>query len=79
LDNCLEACQIFKDIGWFEFGQRLEGLDGGVAMEFARNLERNQMEVKGLKLEVTEEVIAQVMGLLVEGKRWFNRKVNAPP
>lgn len=47
-------------------------------MEFSKNLERNQTEVRGLKLEVTKEVIARVIGLPVEGKRWFNRKVNDP-
>lgn len=47
-------------------------------MEFAKNLERNQTKVRGLKLEVTEEVIARVTGLPVEGKRWFNKKVNDP-
>lgn len=69
LENCPEACQIFKDASWFEFFQRLEGSDGGIAMEFSRNFERNQMEVRGLKLEVAKEVIARVTGLLVEGKR----------
>lgn len=49
-----------------------------MAMEFAKNLERNHMEVRGLKLEVTEEVITKVIGLPVEGKRWFTRKVNDP-
>lgn len=47
-------------------------------MEFEKNLERNQIEVRGLKLEVREEVTARVTGLPVEGKRWINRKVNDP-
>lgn len=78
LENCLEACQFFKDAGWFEFFQRLEGSDRGISMEFAKNLERNQVEVRGLKLEVTKGVIPRVTTLPVEGKRWFNRKVNDP-
>eukprot|EP00253_Pinus_taeda_P008570 PITA_08570 len=67
-----------QDVGWFEFFQRLEGSDGGVVMEFMKNLEKNQMKVSGLKLEVTEEVISQMMTLPIEGKRWFNKKVNDP-
>ena len=47
LEDCFEACQVFKDAGWFEFFRRLEGSDSGIAMEFAKNLERNQMEVRG--------------------------------
>lgn len=78
LEGCPKACQIFKDAGWFESFQMLEGLEGSVSMEFAKNLERNQTEVRGLKLEVMEEVIARVIGLPAEGKRWFNGKVNDP-
>ena len=78
MDSYPEASHIFKDAGWFEFFQRLKGSDDDVAMEFAKNLERNQMEVRGLKLEVTEEVISRVTGLPVEGTMRFNRKVNDP-
>jgi len=47
-------------------------------MKFVDNLEINQTKVRGLNLEVIEEVIARVIGLPVEGKGWFNRKVNDP-
>lgn len=57
----------FKDTGWFEFFRRLEGSDGGISMEFAKNLERNHTEVRGLKLEVTERVISRVTALPIEG------------
>jgi len=36
------------------------------------------MEVRRLKLDITEEFIARVTGLPVVGKRWFIRKVNDP-
>lgn len=38
LEGFPEACQVFKYAGWFEFFQRLEGSDNGVAMEFIKNL-----------------------------------------
>ena len=47
-------------------------------MEFAKNIGTNQTEVRGLKLEVTEEVIARITRLPAKGKRWFTRKVNDP-
>lgn len=52
MENGPKACQIFKDAGWFEFFQRLEGSDEEISMEFVKNLERNQMEARGLKMEV---------------------------
>ena len=55
-----------------EFFEQLKGSEELAAMEFAKNMDRNQTEVKGLKLEVTEEVIAQLRELRAEGKRWFN-------
>lgn len=36
------------------------------------------MEVRGLKLVVTHEVLARVTGFLAEARRWFARKVNDP-
>lgn len=78
MEKYTKACQIFKDVGWFEFFQRLEGLDGAISMEFAKNLKRNQLEVRGLRLEVTKEVISYVTTFPTEGKRWFNRKINDP-
>ena len=78
MENYQKAYQIFKDAGWFEFFQRLEGSNKVIAMEFANNLKRNQTKVRGLQLEVTKEVISHVMTLPIEGKRWFNRKINDP-
>lgn len=47
-------------------------------MEFAKNLKRNQAEVRGSQMEVTEEVISHVTTWPIEGKMWFNRKMNDP-
>lgn len=41
LEDFPEACEVSKCAGWFEFFQRLEGSNSGIAMEFAKNLERN--------------------------------------
>jgi len=41
LEGCPEACQVFKDAGWFEFFQKLEGPNNVVAMEFMKNQEGN--------------------------------------
>jgi len=58
LDNFPEACQIFKEVGWLKFLEQLRGSDESISLEFSLNLSRNQTEVRGLKLEITEEVVA---------------------
>lgn len=58
LEKFPKACQIFKDVGWFGFFERLEGSNKVISMEFAKNLEKNQTKVRGLKLKVTKEVIS---------------------
>ena len=69
LQNCPEAYHIFIDAGWIEYFQKLEGSDEAVAIEFAQNLNNNQTQVRGMQLEVTEEVISWVTSLPVEGRR----------
>jgi len=42
LENCVEACQIFREVAWLEFFKLLRGLDESVALEFSQNLTRDQ-------------------------------------
>ena len=49
-----------------------------MAIKFTHNLNNNQTRVKGLQLEVIEEVISWVTTFPLEGQRWFNRKINDP-
>lgn len=64
LENCDEACQIFREARWIKFFERLKGSEESVVLEFARNLERNKTEVRGLNLEV----VAKVTILHIGGK-----------
>lgn len=57
LKNCLESYQVFRDAGWIEYFQKLVGLDEAAAIEFAQNLNNHQTRVRGLQIEVKEEVI----------------------
>ena len=78
LPSCPEEYKIFRDVGWLEYFQRFKGSDETIAMEFARNLNDHQTQVRGLRIKVTKEVVSQVTTFLAEGRRWFNRKVNDP-
>ena len=61
--NNTEVWQVFFDVGWDIYFDRLQGFDGGITMEFALNLEENHSRVRGLEVPVIEEVIVEVSGL----------------
>ena len=42
LQNFLEAYHIFREAGWVEFFQKLEGSDEVVTIEFAQKLNNNK-------------------------------------
>ena len=52
LQNCLEAYHIFRDVGWVDFFQNIEGSDEAVSIEFSKKLNNNQTRVTGMQVEV---------------------------
>ena len=50
LQNCPEAYQIFRDVGWLEYFQKLTGSNKEIVMEFARNLNKYHTKVRGLHI-----------------------------
>lgn len=77
-EKILKAHQLFREAIWIEFFEQLSGSDENVSLELARNENRSQTKVKGLRLEVIEEVISRVTTLQTKRKRWFNQKFNDP-
>lgn len=59
----LEALEVIRTSRWLQFFEILQGHDDYVALAFARNLEGNHLEVKGVPIEFSEQVIAEVTGL----------------
>ena len=66
LKNCPKDYQVFRDARWIEYFQKLEGSDEAIAIEFAQNLNDHQTHVRGLQIQVTEEVISRVTTLPTE-------------
>ena len=58
-------------MGYF---QRLQGFDQQQVLQFARNLQEDYSIVQGVRIPVTEDDIAQVLGLPITGICWFSRK-----
>ena len=48
--------------------------DEEVAIGFAQNLIEDYLEVGGMRIEVFEQIIVEVTGLLRRGKSWFGWK-----
>jgi hypothetical protein len=69
-----EVYQIFLQAGWLGYFQRLQGFDQQQVLQFAQNLQEDHSMVQGVRIPVTEEDIAQVSGLPINGIRWFSRK-----
>ena len=58
-----EALKIFRDAGWLQYFEQLQGHDDYVALDFARNLEGNHSEVRGVPIGISKQEIAEVMGI----------------
>ena len=52
--------EVFRTAGWLQYFERLQGHDDYVALDFARNLEGNHSEVRGVPIEFSEQAIAEV-------------------
>ena len=69
-----EVFTIFQAAGWTEFFQHLNGFHREAALQFTLNLTETHSEVWGLRIEVSEAVVAEVTGLPQEGRAWFGRR-----
>ena len=66
-----EFFAIFQAAGWTEFFQCLNGFHRETALHLALNLTETHLEVWGLHIEVSEDIVAEVTGLPQVGRAWF--------
>jgi hypothetical protein len=69
-----EVYQIFQQAGWLGYFQRLQGCDQQHVLQFAQNIQQDHSIFQGVRIPVTKDDIAQVLGLPVTGIRWLSRK-----
>ena len=65
---------IFQAVGWTEFFQHMNGFHRETALQFSLNLSETHSEVRGLRIEVSEEIVAEVTILPQVGRSWFDRR-----
>src|ERR1700678_1771464 len=74
LEHYPATYQIFEQAGWLHYFRRLQGYNEPQVLQFARNLQEDHSIVAGVRIPVTEEDIAAVSGLPMDGTRQFSRK-----
>ena len=67
----MEVFAIFQEPGWIEYFQRLNGFHEETKFQFSMNLTEEHSEIKGLRIDISEQDLAEVIGLPRIGKRWF--------
>ena len=68
-----EVFSIFEAAGWTDFFQCLNGHHRETALQFALNLIETYSDIRGLRIEVIEEIVAEFTGLPQVGRTWFGR------
>jgi hypothetical protein len=61
--------------GWVNFIQSFEGFNIEVSQDFSQTF-NGKAKIGDLKLEVSEDVIAEATGLSQEGNHWFKNLKN---
>jgi hypothetical protein len=64
----------FLQAGWLGYFQRPQWYDQQQVLQFAQNLQEENSIVQGVRISVTEEDIAQVLGLPTNGICMFSHK-----
>ena len=65
---------MLQQIGWLQFLEKFNGFHKEVTKTFARSFQGTEVEVGDVKFTVTEVFIAEAIGLLRTGERWFKNR-----
>ena len=66
---------IFQAVGWTKIFEHLNGFHHEAALQFALNLTETHLEVWGLRIEVSEAIMAKFIGIPQVGRAWFGCRV----
>ena len=69
-----EFFAIFEVAGWTEFFQRLNGFHREIALQYSLNIIETHSEFRGLHIEVSEAIVAEVTALPQVGRFRFGRR-----
>ena len=67
LEN-LATCSLFQQWGWLAYCLGLKQFDQEVVLQFHNTLRDGYVTVKGIRIEFTKELVAEVTGLPTNGE-----------
>jgi hypothetical protein len=76
LEHYPTAYEIFQQAGWLNYFHRLPAYNEQKVLQFARNLQEDHSVVEGVRIPVTEEGIAEVSGLPMNGQTYVQQKTH---
>ena len=68
-----KCATLFRTIGCFTFFEKITSFNPKVSHHFAQNFINDIVTFDTLRFEVTEDLIAEAMGVQIEGESWFKR------
>ena len=63
-----------KEASWYTLCERIGDYHREVTKSFCHNFKDSAVNVGGLEFSVTEESIAQAIGIAREGEKWYKRQ-----
>jgi hypothetical protein len=73
-----DVYQKFLQARWISYFEKLQEFNEAEILEFSQNLIEGYSMVHGVRIPMTEEMVATVTGFLTTGERWFSRKAHLP-
>ena len=68
-----ECATLFRAVRWFSFFERITSFNAEVTHYFAQNLINRAVMFNTLKLELTEGLVAESIGITMDGESWFKK------
>ena len=69
------AREILERIGWTTYFMRIQQPHEAVATEFLQNLQEGFSIVRGRQITLSDEIIAEVSGIPVQGTIWMQKNL----
>ena len=70
-ENCME---IFEKKQWVTFFEKFDGHNNHVSLAFAETFDGERVIVGNLNFRLSEDILAQIIGLPQQGERFFKTK-----
>jgi hypothetical protein len=84
LEN-LDALLLYPDVyekspqtRWISYFEKMQGFNEVEVLDFSQNLTEGYSMVHGVRIPMTEETVAAMIGFPTTGTRWFIRKAHLP-